>query len=88
MISGKSGSEIDIDVSMIQVLVGPLGTRVLVLISQGCETPDDIVRFSSISYECLDVKIPLLLGLELVEEFESTYKTTSRGEAYIAAITG
>lgn len=86
MISDRFESENDLDVNMTKVLLGPLGTRILLLISQGCETPDDLVRFSSVSYECLDVKIPLLLNLELIHKLSSSYKTTIRGEAYLSAI--
>ena len=48
------------DSTTISYLLGELGIETLALIAQGCVTDDDIIRLSTVTRTCLEVKIPLL----------------------------
>ncbi len=72
----------------VRYLVGNLGLQVLNLIDQGCTTDTDLMRFSSISKTCLDVKVPLLKTLGLIVADESGYRVTSEGQRVLREIYG
>ena len=76
------------DLETTRNLVGEMGNEILSLIHQGCKTVDDLTRFSSISKPCLDVKIPLLMNLDLVSITSNRYQITSMGVRYIENVLG
>jgi predicted transcriptional regulator len=76
------------DLETTRNLVGEMGNEILSLIHQGCMDNDDICRFSSISKPCLEVKIPLLMNLDLVSSRSDRYQITSIGVRYIESVLG
>ena len=76
------------DLETTRNLVGEMGNEILSLIHQGCKNDDDLTRFSSISKPCLEVKIPLLMNLDLVSTTSNRYQITSMGVRYIESVLG
>ncbi len=76
------------DTDTIKYLVGGLGLQVLNMIHHGCITKDDIVRFSSISPTCLDIKIELLLTLNLISKHGLNYSLTREGYSLLQELSG
>jgi hypothetical protein len=78
----------DFDSDTIYYLLGELGLLTLNLIAQGCTEDEDIMRLSTITRSCLDVKIPLLETLSLITSEEGSYTVTPRGVSVLNEITG
>ncbi len=76
------------DTDTIKYLLGELGILTLNLITQGCTIDEDIMRLSTITRSCLDVKIPLLETLALIHNEDGVYTVTSRGVSVLREITG
>ncbi|RLI50000.1 MAG: hypothetical protein DRO73_04605 [Candidatus Thorarchaeota archaeon] len=72
----------------VRYLVGDLGLHILLLIDQGCTSDAEIMKFSTVTATCLDVKIPLLKTLGLVRESSSGYEVTSEGLQVLREIYG
>ena len=78
----------DFDSDTIKYLLGELGILTLNLIAQGCTNNKDIMRLSTITQACLDVKIPLLETLALIDNEEGIYAVTSKGVSVLREFTG
>ena len=78
----------DFDTDTIRYLLGELGILTLNLIAQGCGEDEDIMRLSTLTRSCLDVKIPLLETLSLIKNEDGTYTVTSRGVSVLSELTG
>jgi hypothetical protein len=76
------------DTDTIRYLLGELGILTLNLIAQGCTEDADIMRLSTITRSCLDVKIPLLDTLSLINNENGIYTVTSRGVSVLSELTG
>jgi len=75
----------------INYLIGEQGRQTLSLIDQGCINNLDITRLSSISNDCLEVKIPLLITLGLITDCgkeSSDYTITKTGKTFLREVTG
>ncbi len=69
-------------------LLGELGIEILGLISQGCTNSEEIMRLSTITKSCLDVKIPLMENLSLIRTRNNTYTITAFGTDTLLELTG
>ena len=78
----------DFDSGTVKYLLGELGILTLNLIAQGCTTNDDLMRLSTLTSSCLEVKIPLLETLSLIINDNGIYSVTPRGVAVLREITG
>ncbi|MHA1906242.1 MAG: hypothetical protein ACW98Y_03030 [Candidatus Thorarchaeota archaeon] len=78
----------DFDTGTIKYLLGELGILTLNLIAQGCTEEEDIMRLSTLTRSCLDVKIPLLETLSLINNVQGVYTVTSRGATVLSELTG
>ncbi|TFG13972.1 hypothetical protein EU537_04535 [Candidatus Thorarchaeota archaeon] len=77
-----------IDTSQTKYLLGELGIQTLALINEGCSSDDELKFLSTISQSCLDVKIPLLSTLGLIERSESGYVVVERGKNFLSEVRG
>lgn len=68
---------------MLNNLVGELGNKVLLLIGQGFSIDDDIIRFGSITRDCLNIKISVLKSLNLIKSNIGGYYLTDLGSEYL-----
>lgn len=78
-------------IDTINYLIGEQGRQALRLIDQGCVTNVDITRLSSISNDCLKVKIPLLITLGLITDCgteSNEYSITDAGKTFLREVTG
>ncbi|MHA2425149.1 MAG: hypothetical protein ACXAEF_10195 [Candidatus Thorarchaeota archaeon] len=78
----------DFDTGSVKYLLGDLGVLTLNLIAQGCENNEDIIRLSTVTKSCLDVKIPLLETLNLINNDNGIYTVTPHGESVLRELTG
>ncbi|MCK5152253.1 MAG: hypothetical protein KAQ65_10440 [Candidatus Thorarchaeota archaeon] len=78
----------DFDSGTVKYLLGELGILTLNLIAQGCTTNDDLMRLSTLTSSCLEVKIPLLETLSLIINDNGIYSATPHGAAVLREITG
>ncbi len=78
----------ELDTTTISYLLGELGIETLALIAQGCTTDDEIVRLSTVTYSCLEVKIPLLETLGLIKKKDGLYFITNYGNDKLMELTG
>ena len=72
----------------IKLLIGDMGTQILSLVDQGCTDESDLLRFSSLSHTCLQVKIPLLVTLGLLVIGGTGYRLTITGEDVLEDLLG
>ncbi|MEM2142694.1 MAG: winged helix-turn-helix domain-containing protein [Candidatus Thorarchaeota archaeon] len=77
----------DLSRDSIKILIGEMGIQILTLVHTGCSTVRDLMRFSSLSRDCLDVKIPLLVMLGLINDDSGNYRLTQLGEGILEALT-
>lgn len=77
-----------IDAATAGNLLGELGIEILRLISQGCINSEEIMRLSTITKACLDVKIPLMEHLSLIRTRNNTYTITAFGTDTLLELTG
>ncbi len=80
--------EKNVDSSTIKYLLGELGIQTLALIAQGCTQDEEIKNLSLVTNLCLEVKIPLLETLDLINTSNGFYEITPRGVTALSAITG
>ncbi|TFF92319.1 hypothetical protein EU545_01275 [Candidatus Thorarchaeota archaeon] len=76
------------DADTICHLIGEMGIDLLTLVQQGCVNDYELKRYSSITQGCLDVKIPLLKTLGLIEGDSEGYEVTSLGETFLKRVLG
>jgi hypothetical protein len=84
--TGKNRTSID--AVTIGNLLGELGIEILDLISQGCINGEEIMRLSTITKSCLEVKIPLMEYLALIRVSNNTYTITMLGTDTLLELTG
>ncbi|MHA1481775.1 MAG: hypothetical protein ACTSQZ_10190 [Candidatus Thorarchaeota archaeon] len=75
----------------IDYLIGEQGRQTLSLIDQGCVTNVDITKLSSITNDCLNVKIPLLITLGLITDCgteSNEYSITETGKIFLREVMG
>ena len=78
----------NLDSMTIKYLLGELGIETLGLIAQGCINNDEIIRLSTVTKSCLDVKIPLLETLGLIKISDGFYFITEQGNEILLELTG
>ncbi|MHA1577066.1 MAG: hypothetical protein ACTSU3_06865 [Candidatus Thorarchaeota archaeon] len=91
MESHDTSPNLTLNADTINYLIGDQGRQTLVLINQGCVTNADITKLSSISNDCLEVKIPLLITLGLITDSgteSNGYSVTNSGKSYLREATG
>ena len=84
----KLSSSLKVDIATTKYLLGELGIATLALVRSGCRNDQEIMKLSSISESCLEVKIPLLNTLGLIEITKGEYHITPRGEAFVDEVSG
>lgn len=80
--------KIDLDPTTIKYLLGELGIETLGLIAQGCMNDEEIIRLSTVTKSCLDVKVPLLETLGLIKIENGIYFITELGNDILLELTG
>ncbi len=88
MRSKKLVDSLKVDIDTTKYLLGELGIATLALVRSGCTNDCEIMKLSSISENCLDVKIPLLNTLGLIEITKGEYHITPTGEVFIDEVSG
>ncbi len=88
MVSHDTKIDKDFDSGTVKYLLGELGVLTLNLITQGCTTDNELMRLSTLTSSCLEVKIPLLETLSLIINNKGVYSATPRGAAVLREITG
>ncbi len=78
----------NLDSTTIKYLLGELGVETLGLIAQGCTNDEEIIRLSTITKSCLDVKVPLLATLGLIKTSDGFYLITEQGNDILLELTG
>ena len=78
----------NLDSATIKYLLGELGVETLGLIAQGCINNSEIIRLSTVTKSCLDVKIPLLETLGLIRILDGFYFITEYGNDILLKLTG
>ena len=84
----RSSNSLNLDINTTKYLLGELGIAALVLIRSGCRNDFEIMKLSTISANCLEVKIPLLNTLGLIEITKGEYQITPTGESFADEVSG
>jgi predicted transcriptional regulator len=63
----------------LKYLLGNMGIEILIAIFKGAKNFETIKLFSGIPLECIRGRIPVLLGLKLIEKKKDEYFLTQKG---------
>jgi len=67
------------DMDDLVYLLGNMGIEILISIHKGAKNFETIKLFSGIPIECIRGRIPVLLGLQLIEKTNNEYVLTQKG---------
>ena len=88
MESQRLRTNMPLDADSIRNLIGELGVELLGLIRQEFTTDEELIQYSSLTRQCLEIKIPLLETLDLVTQKKDGYRLTKRGEEVLKELLG
>ncbi|MEJ2249913.1 MAG: hypothetical protein P8Y70_13535 [Candidatus Lokiarchaeota archaeon] len=63
----------------LKYLLGNMGIEILIAIHKGAKDYETIKIFSGIPLECIKGRIPVLIGLSLIEKINDGYILTQKG---------
>jgi hypothetical protein len=63
-----------------------MGIQILIAISRGANTKDNIRLLSGVPMDCINGRLPVLHGLNLVHQLQEEYYITERGHTFLVTL--